>query len=108
MTPQQASASYRRFLTDKVALVRAGAVGAYVAARVMGAEPAQMAGNVQQFERKVVILASAAAAAWALPLVAKQDRLRWGDKTLVVQSVDDATRRVGDTLIAYDVRVTGA
>jgi hypothetical protein len=35
------------------------------------------------------------------------DRIVVRGKVMMVQSVDDSTRRVADTLIAYELRVTG-
>lgn len=113
MTPAQATASYRRQLGpfETVLLSRVGQPGSYgpVAARVMGYQPTDLVLDVQQGDRKAVLLAEdVAASGFPLPFVVGQDRLAWDGALLVVKAVDDATRRVAGVTIAYELQVAGA
>ena len=113
MTPAQATASYRRQLApfDTVMLSRIGQPGAYgpVAARIMGYQPTDLVLDVQQGDRKAVLLAGdVAASGFPLPFATGQDRLDWNGALLVVKAVDDATRRVAGVTVAYELQVAGA
>jgi hypothetical protein len=87
----------------------AGAGDYAVRARLMGFDPDDVVGAVQQGARKAIVLAEdVAATGFPTPLLPKQDRLVWNGKTLAIHHVDDATRRVRGVLIAYELEVVGA
>lgn len=76
---------------------------------VTGYTPEEFVGALQQGKRRAIILASSVVASeFPTPILPKQDRLIWGDKTVVITSVDDATRRVQGTLVAYELELAGA
>ena len=113
MTPAQATAAYRRQLGafETVTLTRVGSEATYgpVPARLMGYQPTDLVLDVQQGDRKAVLLAAdVQASGFPLPFVADQDRVDWNGSLLVVKAVDDATRRVGGVVIAYELQVTAA
>ena len=99
MTPAEATATYRRQLGpfETVTLSRVGSDTTYgpVAARVMGYGPTDLVLDVQEGDRKAVLIAEdVAASGFPLPFVESQDRLDWNGALLVVKAVDDATRRL--------------
>ncbi|MGJ0505613.1 MAG: hypothetical protein ACR652_00475 [Methylocystis sp.] len=115
MTPTQARQSLARSLNasgQTVVLQRlngAGA-GAYsVKARIMGAEASDVVGAVQQLRRKAIVSAEdVESSGFPVPFLPKQDRLIWNGKTLVITSVNDATRRLQGILIGYELELAGA
>lgn len=115
MTPQQVQSAYARLLgvqgpSELVTLIRAGDATLYQAhAWVTDFIPADLAGGVEEGRRNAIVLAAdVAASGFPLPFLVKQDRLKWGTKTNVIVKVDDATRRVQGTLIAYELDLDGA
>lgn len=114
MTPSAARAAYRRQMRNGETFVlrRLSGLGAgdYVTrGRVDGFTPSDFEGAVQQGTRTAIVLAEdVEASGFPLPFLEKQDRLVWAGKTLVIQSVDDATRRVAGVLIAFVLELAGA
>ena len=116
MTPDQIQASYVRVLSaaqgpgELVTLVRVGDLTVYQAhAWITGFLSAELVGEVQQGERRAVVLASdVVASGFPLPFLPKQDRIVWKGKSIVIVSVDDATRRAQGVLFAYDLTLEGA
>jgi hypothetical protein len=113
MTPDQAKAAYRRQISrhgGPVTLQRgAGADAPKVTfkARVTGYQPQEMTGGVQQGDSKVIFMADDAAG-FPLPIKAQSVDAIWQDgRKMTVQAVDDQTRRIAGTLIAYELRVRG-
>lgn len=116
MTPAAIAAAYRRQISaygEPVTLWRPATETAAevrlenLRARVRSFLPRELTGEVQQGDRKVILLAEDVAG-FPLPILSGIDRVIWGGRTLVVTAVDDATRRVAGTPIAYDLTVTGA
>ncbi|GAB5506679.1 MAG: hypothetical protein Rhirs2KO_18420 [Rhizobiaceae bacterium] len=117
MTPAAAKASYRRLLGaagERIVIRRLTGTGdnrlyfeASVLARVTGYEPDELVGDIDQGDRKVILLADDLVSA-GFPL-----DLRKGDKAFVrgrelnIEAADDSTRRVQGVLIAYELRVRG-
>ena len=115
MTPEAAKASLARLLAsgDSVFLQRGVAPGPVtrsttaVRGKFTAYQPEQLAGPVQEGDRRLILSADdIAASGFALPL-RKNDRIDLGSKLLNVQSVDDTTRRVAGVLIGYELRVSG-
>lgn len=76
-------------------------------ARVIGYQPDELIGGINQGDRKVIILAEDIT---TFPLPFKTggtDKIVVRGKPLNIGVVDDSTRRIGDTLIAYEIRATG-
>jgi hypothetical protein len=115
VSPEVERDRYRRHLQqngEPISILRPGTPNQTfpdLLARVVGYQPREIVGNVQQGDRKVILLAEdVAASGLELPFRAKADRIVWNGKTMVVQAVDDATRRIAGVLIAYEIRVSGA
>lgn len=75
-----------------------------VRARVTGFAPDELVGGIDQGDRKVILLAEDMT--WT-EAPAAGDKLVIRDQLLTIASVDDSTRRVAGTLIAYEMRATG-
>lgn len=115
MTPAAARASYRRSVTDTVTLRKyTGAAASRTLhdtvchARVTGYAPEELisGGSVQQGDRKVILLAEDLEdAGTAAPVIG--DKLVVRGRELNIQGIDDNTRRIGSTLIAYVLQVRG-
>lgn len=114
MSPADARDAYRRLMGngETVVLRRLADPGAgeySVRARVSGFSPSDFDGAIQQGIRTAIVLAEdVESSGFPLPFLEKQDRLIWNGKTLVIRSVDDATRRVDGVQIAYDLELAGA
>lgn len=119
MSPAAAAAAYARAFgaagpSEPVQLVRGGDSRVYTAqAWVTDFIPADLAGAVEQGRRNAVVLAtSVAASGFPLPFQVKRDRLVWGlsgaPKSNAIVKVDDASRRIGGTLLAYELDLDGA
>lgn len=115
MTPSEIKADYRRLLSEVGESVSfrhysgAGTSRTYsdttVLARVMGYEPDELIGSMQQGDRRLIVLAD--------DLTGITIGNGMTDKFVVrgrecsVEAVDDNTRRVQGILIAYEIRVRG-
>jgi hypothetical protein len=118
MTPATARRIWKRAISahgETITLRRtnpspAAPTSASVRARVMGFAPEELVGGINQGDRKVFILAEdVESAGFPTPIRAgSSDRILVRGKTLMIQSVDESSARIGDTLIAYELRVTGA
>ena len=106
MTPAQAKASYIRQLNMADTLCVVGE-NTPLRCRITGFQPDDVVVDLQQGDRKVILLADDVAAAGLAPLK-RASKLLWNGKILTVKSIDDATRRVGGVLIAYELQVAGA
>lgn len=115
MTPEAVRASYRRAITDTVTLRKyTGSntsrtkVDTVAHARVTGYTPQELiaGGTVQQGDRKVVMLAEDLENA-GVSAPANGDKLVVRGRELNIQAVDDNTRRIGSTLIAYVIQARG-
>lgn len=117
MTPSEASASYRVMMNavgETVTIRRytgSGANPTYfdadVMARVTDYLPHEIVGDIQQADRKIILLAEDMIDA-QVPL-----DLRNGDKVVVrgkvlnIEAADDNTRRIQGVLIAFEIRARG-
>jgi hypothetical protein len=72
--------------------------------RVAGYAPHEIAGSIQEGDRKVIVLAASLAS--ILP-VTPADRLVVRGRELSIIAVDDNTRRVAGTLVAIELQVRG-
>ena len=116
LTPDGAKASLARLIAtgDLVSLQRGLAPGNVVTSttqvrcRFIRASQEELVGSTSEDDRWCVLSADeVAASGFPLPL-AKNDRLVFdGERRLVVQDIDDTTRRIGGVLIGYQLRVTG-
>ena len=116
MTPDQCRSAYRRALGqfEQVVIRRYTGSGANrpkfettVLARVLDYVPSELIGTIQQGDKRLIILADDLIdAQFELPL-------RRGDKAVIrgkehnIEAPDDSSRRLGGTLIAYELQVRG-
>jgi hypothetical protein len=76
--------------------------------KVAGLSPEELVGGIDQRSRRVLLLAEdVEASGFPFPL-RRNDKVLLRDKTLNVEDIDDDTIRIGNTLIAYDLRVLGS
>lgn len=109
MTPAQALASYRNSIAqygETVSFTR-DAASASVKARVRNYQPAELAGGIIQGDRELIVVAPDLAAPFDTLPPKKGDKITIGGKGTTIQSVDDTTRKIGSTLIAYVIQVRG-
>jgi hypothetical protein len=112
-----ARSTYRRFLTNKVTVRRYnGPAGpnrtsidvecrAWVRADPL--RPQQMVSDVTEFVFRCIVLAEDLEnAGFPVPLTTA-DKVLFKGKEMAVSFPDNATRTVGDTLVAYNIRVRG-
>jgi hypothetical protein len=78
-----------------------------IAARVVGYQPSELVDDVQQGDRKVILLAEDVTALSFPAPVLITDKIVVRSKEMAIQAIDDSSRRVGETLIAYEIRVRG-
>lgn len=117
MSPEAVAAAYRRALGpfEEVAIRRFSGAGPSrpffdyrCQARVTGYSPDQLAGDIQQGDRRVIVMAEDLVAAQFPGPVRRGDAVvLLSGKVLNVESPDDASRRVGGITIAYELRVRG-
>lgn len=81
-----------------------------VRARVVGFTPEELVGGITQGHRKIIMLAEdVESSGFPVPIKANStDRVVVRGKTLMIENVDDSTRRVEGTLIAYEITASGA
>lgn len=113
MTPARARAMLRRHLAKRGEIVTvkrftdAGEVAAQALARIRNYTAEEIASGIVQGNRKAVVLAEdLETAGFPLPLQIN-DGLFVGERRLNIESVDDSTRRIGGTVIGYDLGVQG-
>lgn len=78
-------------------------------ARVMGYAPNELVGGITQGDRKIIVLAEDLEGDSPEFVIAKTDKVvaaRFANE-LSIQSVDASTRRIGETLIAYELQARG-
>jgi len=114
MTPDQARAAYRREIKRVGELVTVrrvtggGEIAAQTWARVMGYRPDELVGGITQGSRKIILLPDGLeTAGWPIPIV-RGDEVVVRGKTLIVDLVDDSTRRIAGELIAYELTAKGS
>ena len=119
MTPESALASHRRFLTDRVTVIRnvqgsatvlaqADDVQARVKDYTGGGKDGAMKRDLVQGAQNAIIL-SQDLIDKGFPVPMKTgDIVKVGGRTLKVLDVDQNTRKVATTLIAYDCMVKGS
>lgn len=106
MTPADAKAMYRRQIAahgETITLRRTGQSDQSVRARVTGYEPEELVGGIQQGDRKVIVLAEDVTGFTPR----KGDLVILRGAPLSIQAVDDSTRRVAGTLVAYELVARG-
>jgi hypothetical protein len=113
MNADAVKASYARALTDRIIIRRYTGAGTTrprfdvedLRARVTGYAPHELVGSIQQGDRKVIVLADdLLGRGIALPLT-KGDRCVIRGQECAIEAVDSNSRRVGATLIAYELQV---
>lgn len=78
-----------------------------VRAKVTKWEPEELVGSIQQGDRKLIVLVEdLIAAQFALPITAADKTVVRG-RELAIVAPDDSTRRLGTTLIAYELAARG-
>lgn len=79
-----------------------------VRARVAGYEPEEVTGNIQQGDRRVIVLAEDIGS-FPVPFRERStDRVvDASGREMTIQAVDDQTRRIAGVLIAYEIRARG-
>src|SRR5579871_3234609 len=119
MDANVATDAYRRALAaagETVTIRRPGAPNTDVSvlARLTGFSAEQLVGNVEEGERRAIVLAAdLAASAFPLPIRANRDQLLWTGPDGVthaslITAIDDDSRRVAGVTIAYDLTLAGA
>ena len=114
MSPEAVARQYRAVMAqggEAVTLSRAGVPNTFgpVLSRVTEFRADGQMYDLQQGERILLLLAAdVVAAGFPLPFQANKDRIAWSGGTLVVKSVDAATRRVAGVTIAFEAKVAGA
>lgn len=96
---------------ETVTLVRPGSpdITASVRAKVSGYLPSDLVGDIQQGVRAFIVpAADVEQSGFPVPFVAKRDSIRWNGRDMVIDSVDDGTRRLAGVLLAYELKVVGA
>lgn len=117
MTPDAIKASYRRALDqvgEAVTVRRYSGTGpsrtktdVAVTGRLLEYDPAELAGGIEQGDRKLILLAEdIAGGGITLPLTV-DDRVVVRGKEMRLLAPDDSTRRVAGVLIAYELQVRG-
>lgn len=76
-------------------------------ARVVGYEPEEIVGTIEQGDRKLIALAEDLASGAFAAGIRKDDKAVVRGKELNIEAVDDNTRRVAGVLIAYELQVRG-
>jgi hypothetical protein len=118
MTPEAAISAYRRALNldnlgEPVEVRRyTGTAGpdrpyfdATVIARVTDYQPSDLVGDIRQGDRHVILMQEDLIAAQFPMPVRQTDKIVVRGKECAIEKLDDSTRRIGTTLIAYEARV---
>lgn len=115
MTPEGAKASYRRFLTDRFTVTRnqqGGTIAAFTASNVHGrmkeyVKPRGAEDNTQGWQRAIVLVDDLIANNFPVPMK-NGDIITVQGRSLKVVGVDQNTRKVDQTVIAYECIVQGS
>lgn len=118
MTPARVRAIYKRLLRlygETVYFRRYAGTGQVrtstdypVKARIREYRPDELIGGIVQGQRDVIALAEDVEnSGFPLPFVATVDYVVIRGAQIIIASVDDNTCRIGDTLIAYEIRAGG-
>lgn len=118
MTPEEARQMYRDQIEEHgedISIRRysgAGVGRTYVdrpcRARVVGYSPDELVGTITQGDRRVIVLAEDLEGDSPPFKITKADKIVSSRFTeLAIMAVDDNTRRIHGTLIAYDLQVRG-
>lgn len=113
MTPGQARDTYKRMIAalgETVTFRRIGTpnVDKDIRCRVTGYQPDQVVGAIQQGDRRLVALAEdVEGSGFPTPIRERFDKVILRGHETTIQAVDDSTRRVAGTLIAYELRIRG-
>ena len=115
MTSDEVIASYRAFLTEAgetVAIRRYTGSGSTrtpvdtnALGRIVAFEPHELVGLVIQGDQKAIVFAKDLTDAGFEEPIRDSDKLVVRGNEFAIQAVDDNTRRVGSTLIAYELQV---
>lgn len=120
MTPDAVQDAYRRALGslgngEEILMRRYTGTGSNrprfdvaVAARVVDYMPNELVGDIKQGDRRLIVLAEDLVARQYPMPVKRTDRVVVRGKECSIEALDDNTRRIGSTLIAYEMRVRGA
>lgn len=76
-------------------------------ARVMGYSPDELTGAITQGDRKIIVLAEDLEGESPEFTITKSDRAVVRSTELAIMAVDDSTKRIGSTLIAYVLQARG-
>jgi hypothetical protein len=76
-------------------------------ARVMGYQPDELVGTVTQGDRKIIALAEDLEGYSPVFTPTKSDKAMVRGAELSIISIDDSTKRIGSTLIAYVLQARG-
>lgn len=114
ITPEQAKESYRRALRGHVTVRRYTGIGTSrpktditgARARVVGYKPNELVGGIVQGDKRVILYADDVGSLSPLKLTDKIIEANT-DRELSIVALDASTRKVGDTLIAYELAVRG-
>lgn len=102
--------SYAKNLTDFASLTGLRSGTSYsasgVSCRISGYSPTQLNGSIIQGDQHVILL-KGDLDAQGFPRPVKGDKMTIGGVPLTVQAVDPNTRKIGTTIIAYEVQVRG-
>jgi hypothetical protein len=83
-------------------------IGFPARAKVIGYQPSELVGGINQGDRRVLLLAEDLETNGLVLPLRVNDRILVRGKALNVVSIDDSTHRNAGVLNAYDLRVTGA
>jgi len=76
-------------------------------ARVMGYMPEELVGNIVQGDRKIIVLAEDLDGESPPFVITKSDKAMVRGRELAIMAIDDSTRRIAGTLIAYELTGRG-
>lgn len=117
MTPDEARAMYRDQIDlygEDIAIRRYVGTGTSrpysektCRARVLGDAPKELVGGITQGDRKIIILAEDLEGYSPVFTVIKSDKAIVRGAELAIMGIDDSTRRIAGTLIAYELQVRG-
>jgi hypothetical protein len=112
---EQTNSLYRRTLKENLKIRRYTGAGPNrpsfdtpCAGRVVGDRPAQLVGTANQYDFRVIVFVKSLIDNGFDPAtLSSNDKLIYKGRELAISFPDDATRKEGDTLIAYELMVRG-